>query len=38
MNRTLFEALWLEKMAVSITIGLIVWWLRSTSSPHWSYW
>ncbi len=24
MNRTLFEALWLEKMAVSITIGLIV--------------
>ena len=24
MNRTLFEALWLEKMAISITIGLIV--------------
>ncbi len=24
MNRSLFEALWLEKMAVSITIGLIV--------------
>jgi lipoprotein-releasing system permease protein len=24
MNRNLFEALWLEKMAVSITIGLIV--------------
>ena len=24
MNRPLFEALWLEKMAVSITIGLIV--------------
>ena len=24
MDRTLFEALWLEKMAVSITIGLIV--------------
>jgi lipoprotein-releasing system permease protein len=24
MNRTLFEALWLEKVAVSITIGLIV--------------
>src|SRR4029078_8316913 len=23
MNRTLFEALWLEKMAISITIGLI---------------
>jgi lipoprotein-releasing system permease protein len=24
MNRTLFEALWLEKMAISVTIGLIV--------------
>ena len=24
MNRPLFEALWLEKMAISITIGLIV--------------
>ena len=24
MNQTLFSALWLEKMAISITIGLIV--------------
>ena len=24
MNRSLFSALWLEKMAISITIGLIV--------------